>query len=119
MKKEYRIKKSEEIAAICKRKVKVYSKYFYIYYQKGINHIRVAFSTSKKYGHAYERNYARRVLRNVIYQNMDLDLPIDMVIVVKNEFKEANFDEITNAFKMCLKILLKNINKEEKTNEIN
>ena len=66
MKKENRIKKNHEIASIVNFRKKVVNRSFVIYYKENENEkSRFAFSVSKKFGHAFERNKAKRISRNL------------------------------------------------------
>lgn len=93
MKKRYRIKKNYEIASIVSAKKKVVNNNFIIYYQKNKeNKTRFAFSVSKKYGKAFERNNAKRRARNIFRKYLKTDLAFDFVVVIKAAFKRAEFE---------------------------
>lgn len=94
MKKENRIKKNEEIASIVGKKQKVVSKSIIIYYNKSNDIFRVAISVNKKFGKAVERNHAKRVIREIIRPNINNFVPMDLVVVIKKEFKESNYEQI-------------------------
>ena len=73
MKKENRIKKNHEIASIVNQRKKVASKNFVFYYQTNQeNKLRVAFSVSKKYGLAVDRNKAKRISRNLLRKYINI-----------------------------------------------
>lgn len=113
MKKEERIKNSDEIGSIVKMHQRVYSEYVYIYYRKAQNKTRVAISVSKKFGHAVERNHAKRVVRECLRHKLETNEPLDLVVVVKPEFKNAEYSQIEQAIIKCLNII-ENKNKEAK-----
>lgn len=93
MKKEYRIKKNEEISKLIGYKQTVGDRYFVIY-KSDIKeeHFRFAVSVNKKYGNAPERNKAKRRVREVVrkfsYKNYDF------FIVIKNNAKDLSFQDI-------------------------
>ncbi len=103
MKKENRIKKNEEIAEIVKKRQKVYSDSFFIYYQPGKDLTRVAISVSKKYGNSVERNHAKRRIREVVRPNLNLFDPMNLIIVVKPELKDVSFEGLKDEMLKAMK----------------
>ncbi|MBQ4570701.1 MAG: ribonuclease P protein component [Bacilli bacterium] len=102
MKKEYRIKKNEEIAKIVLNKQKVKSDYFFIYYKKSETTTRVAISVSKKIGNSVKRNHAKRIIREIIRPHLNKFSPADLVVVVKKDFSDVDFEKIKNDMFHCL-----------------
>ncbi len=95
MKKKYRIKKNHEIASIVNMRKKVSSKNYLIYLKKTETKIaRFAFSVSKKYGKAVERNKAKRIARSIFSKYLNLYHNIDFVVVIKTSAKSANYTEL-------------------------
>lgn len=93
MKKQFRIKKNEEIVDLLKKKRTVGDRYFVIYSSNlKESHFRFAVSVNKKFGNAPERNRVKRRVREVVakytFDNYDF------FIVIKNTVKELSFDEI-------------------------
>lgn len=120
MKKEYRLKKNHEIASIVQKRQRISSEYFIIYYSfnkdKTINteiNTQVAISVSKRYGKAFERNKAKRQVREIIRPNLSLLNNKKNVIVVKTNSKDVKFDEL----KKDLQNLLKRLDKKGEKNE--
>ena len=64
MKKEYRLKDSDKIGLIVKKRQRIASQYYTIYYQQA-NDLKIAIVAGKKIGDAVTRNYNKRVIRNV------------------------------------------------------
>ncbi len=96
MKKEYRIKKSQEIEKVLKAKKSVGNKYFVIYKMtnQNFNHYRIALSVGKKYGIAVKRNEMKRRLRHVI-RDVSSDLvTMDIFLVAKPGSNDLSFEQI-------------------------
>ena len=114
MKKKYRLKKSHEIAAVVQQRVKITEKHYTIYYTKRDDGIKIAISAGKKYGNAVERNYAKRVVREILRPYLQKLPSYSLVIVVKDVSKDASFDEKKKSLEKALKTLLR---KEKENNE--
>ena len=105
IKKEYSIKKSQEIEAIIKNRNSVGNKYFVIYKMenKDVNHFRFSISIGKKYGIAVYRNKMKRRIREIIRNHIDLIQNLDYVFVIKPLAKELEFNEIEKQIIYLLK----------------
>lgn len=93
MKKEYRIKKTQDIEKIIKNKKYQASPYFVIYKLNNpeTSHYRYAISVSKKLGNAVTRNKIKRQIRASIRElNVVENQQIDFFIVAKS--KVLNLD---------------------------
>lgn len=121
MKKEFRLKKNHEIASIVLKRQRVSSEHYIVYYSfnkekdsldKKIN-AKVAISVSKKYGKAFERNKAKRRVREIIRPSLSLFNNKKVVIVVKTNSKNIDF----NILKEELLILMKRVSKKGESNE--
>lgn len=111
MKKENRLKKNLEIASIVNKRKRVVNNNYIIYYQKSeTGKLRIAVSVSKKYGHAFERNKAKRRVRNIMGEYVGTIKNYDLVIVVKNVAKEKEYNELKKEIQFLIKIIL---NKED------
>lgn len=97
MKKEYRIKKSDEIQRLIRRRKTVGDRYFVLYHYKNHENVnfRYALSVPKKYGNAVHRNLMKRRLREIIKDN-NFDNNCEFFIVVKPKAKNLSFSEIKN-----------------------
>lgn len=112
MKKENRIKKNQEIACIVGKRQKISSKSVIIYYNRADKIFRVAISVNKKFGTAVERNHAKRIIREIIRPNIEKYIPMDLVVVIKPEFKESTFEQLSTEVVSCIeKIESRLINK--------
>ena len=111
MKKEYRIKKNQEIASIVSNKNKVANKNFLIYYQKSDqNQMRIAFSVYKKYGKAFERNKAIRIARNIFRKYVKEKPGYNLVVVIKPISKQAKYLELQSEAEFLMKLIGKKNN---------
>ena len=95
MKKEYRIKKNEEIESVLNERNSIASKYFVIYKKENheTNHYRYAISVPKKFGNAVNRNLMKRRIRSVV-RDVNLLNNYDFFIVVKIQASSLSFLEI-------------------------
>ena len=116
MKKENRIKKNHEIASIVNLRKKVVNKSFVIYYKENKNEkSRFAFSVSKKYGHAFERNKAKRISRNLFRKYINKYSNIDFVVVLKPNLKEMLYSDLEKEVDFLFTLINKNLKKEKKS----
>ena len=98
MKKNYRIKKSEDIEQIIKNKKSVGNKNYIIYIMKNseANHFRVATSVSKKIGNAVVRNRQKRLINQVFNIYKDKILPFDIFVIARNNSITLTYSEVEN-----------------------
>lgn len=114
MKKIYRLKKSHEIAAVVLNRQKIAGKHYTIYYTERNDGVKIAISAGKKYGNAVERNYAKRVVREIVRPYLSKLPSYSLVIVVKDVSKGVSFEEKKNSLERTLKTLIR---KEKLKNE--
>lgn len=111
MKKQYSLKRNEEIAKVVHKRVLVKNESFIIYYQnnQAIDHSRICISVSKKNGKAVVRNKIKRQTRAMIDEIFSLIEKIDYVIIIKQAFLEKTFQENKeNLNELYMKIKSKN-----------
>lgn len=97
MRKQYRVKKSEEIELIIKEKKFSSNPYFTIYKRKNFEtgHFRYAISVGKKIGNAVERNRTKRRVTAVIDTlPIDLESSTDVFIIVRPTVKSIDYDTL-------------------------
>lgn len=104
MEKQYRLKKNEEIACVVNKRIRTSGRFYILYYQKAPK-FQVAFSASKKYGNAVERNYAKRVMREICRPYVEKAPCVKIVIVVKKEAKGQKFQSLKNDLERQIKII--------------
>lgn len=96
MKKEYRIKKNDEIAAVAMNKSSVGNKHFIIYKKTNheMEHFRYAVSVGKKFGSAVKRNQMKRRLRAIISEQSNRLTNKDILLVAKPTSNQLEYIEI-------------------------
>jgi ribonuclease P protein component len=104
LKKKYRIKKSDDIQALMKKKKTVGDGCFVIYFNK--NHdqenFKFALSVPKKYGNAVDRNLMKRRLREVI-KSLNINNQFDFFIIAKMNSRTLQFNDIREHIHQLLK----------------
>ena len=98
MRKDYRIKKNQEIENIIKGKRKIGNKNYIIYINENseAKHFRLATSVSKKIGNAVVRNRQKRLIRQVFNQYKENILPFDIFVIAKNNAITLTYDEVSH-----------------------
>lgn len=105
MKKQYRVKKNQEIEAILANKKSYYNPYFSVYKMNNpkTSHFRYAISVGKKIGKAYERNYLKRKIRAALQAlNIPLDNNVDIFIIARAKSKDLEFNELVKQLEFLL-----------------
>jgi ribonuclease P protein component len=93
MNKRYVLKKQHNILKLLTKKQTVGTKSYVVYFKNECENIKIAISASKKVGNSVERNYEKRVCREIVSQRIkDLE-NIHMLIVIKNEATKLQFNE--------------------------
>ena len=114
MKKNYRIKKSEDIEKVLKNKRSVGNKNYIIYIMKNseAKHFRLAMSVSKKLGNAVVRNHQKRLIKQVFNKYKEEILSYDIFVIARNNSINLTYDEVENNIVYLLK--KNNVLSEEK-----
>jgi len=107
MKKEYRIKKSDEIELVMKKGLSKANRTFIVYKYKNpeIEKYRVAISAPKKLGKAVIRNKVKRQMRAILQQNDSyLKDGHDYFIIARPDVLEIDFATATKQLIHVLKL---------------
>jgi len=94
MKKQYRVKKNQEIELILKEKRYSSNQYFTVYKRTNpeTSHFRYAISVGKKIGNAVLRNKIKRQVTAIIDNlNLNLDSNTDVFIIVRPMVLKIDF----------------------------
>ncbi len=93
MKKEYRIKRSEDFQTIIKKRQSVSSSRFVVYYMRNDDYLRVGISVSKKLGNAVVRNKSKRQIRMMAQEVFDKKEKMDYIIITRKNFLVSSYVE--------------------------
>lgn len=114
MKKEYRVKRSQDFDNIIRKKQSFANRQFVIYYQKNnLDHMRLGISVSKKLGKAHERNKIKRYIRESFKIRKDYVKNYDIIVIARAGAKELPFLEFGSSLDHVLK-RSKLINREKR-----
>ena len=96
-----RIRSSYDINLIFREGKRINSRYFNLTYLKNpYEYSRFAIIAGKKYGKAHERNYIKRVFREILREERKgMVGGIDILAFPKKEIKEIGFHAIKEIFK--------------------
>lgn len=110
MKKENRVKKSQDFQNIIESKQSVGCSTLIIYYKtNNLGYTRVGISCGKKLGNAVIRNRTKRQIREIIDKCIDYSLARDLIVIVRNKFLEQEFEKNIGDFKYLLDKINKRI----------
>ena len=110
MKKQYRVKKNQEIELILKENKRYSNPYFSMYKKKNqeTSHLRYAISVGKKIGNAVVRNKIKRQVTSIIDNlNLNLNTNTDVFIIVRPKVKELKYEEMVKQLEYLLHITSK------------
>ena len=104
MKKEYRVKSSQDFDNIIRKKQSFANRQFVIYFQKNkLEHMRLGISVSKKLGKALERNKIKRYIRETFKTRKNHIKNYDIIIIARAGVKELPFLEVGSSIDHVLK----------------
>lgn len=92
MNRKYSLKRNHDIEKLVKLRQSVGNKSYTIYYAHQDNvEPKIAISVSKKFGNAVARNYEKRVVREIIRENLPLLEHFRCLIVVKKSCANTSY----------------------------
>ena len=97
MKKQYRVKKNQEIELILNENIYAKNMYFSLFKRKNSEtiHFRYAISVGKKIGNAVVRNKIKRQVTAIIDNlNINLNSNTDVFVIVRPKVKEIDFTKM-------------------------
>ena len=104
MKKEYRVKRSQDFDNIIRKKQSLANRQFVIYYQKNnLDHMRLGISVSKKLGKAFERNKIKRYIRETFKTRKEFVKNYDIIVIARAGAKDMPFLEFGSSIDHVLK----------------
>lgn len=109
MNKDYRLKKSFDIEKLIKKRQSVGNSYYAIYYNVSSTDLpKVAISVSKKLGNAVIRNKEKRIIREIVRNNLELVSNLELLIVQKKASLNLSYEQkTTELVKLFIKITKK------------
>jgi len=94
MKKEYRVRKTQEFQRIMQKKQFVVNQSFSLYYDsKQEEHGRFGVSCSKKLGNAVVRNKTKRQARMMLLELEATAFPFDGIVIVRQGYFSLSYEE--------------------------
>ena len=114
MRKKYRLKRSNEIGKIVLKKQKVNSELYTVYYIYNKEETKIAIVAGKKCGNAVQRNYEKRIMREIVRPYISNLKRIHAVIVAKEKVLNISFTKKKETLEKILGQLLERIRKNEK-----
>lgn len=108
MRKEFRIKKGDEIELLIKKGFSKANRTFIVYKMKNplIDNYRIAISAPKKLGNAVVRNRVKRQIRAILQQNSKvLATGYDYFIIARPDILEIDFVTMTNQIHHIMRLV--------------
>ncbi len=108
--KQYRLSKEKDINRVFKNKSTLFGKSVILNWTTNQStNSRFAFVVSNKtFAKAVDRNYYKRILRDIIYQLIkDIPTNLDIVLVIKKEIDQMNFSAVLEDIRGLIKKLKK------------
>lgn len=110
MNKRYVLKKSQDIEKLVQLKKSVGNKYYAVYYRNNNTSPLVAIAASKKLGNAVERNYQKRVIREIVRAQLNNISKRSLLIVIKKSSLDLSYAEKKSNVEYLIRKILKEKN---------
>ena len=92
MKRSHRLLKDADFQTVLNQKKFLKTQEFTIYgFTQSLGHTRVGLSVGKKVGNAVVRNKIRRQIRMMLSTNLDLQDPVDYIVMVRSPYLAQTF----------------------------
>jgi len=103
VKRQYRLRKSEDFHRIIHASCFVKNQLFVVYFQPNqLDSVRVGISIPKKTGIAVTRNKVKRQIKAILRETLNVSKSIDYVIVPKHNYNIDEFNKSHDALKCLL-----------------
>ncbi len=103
MRKQYRIKDSNEIKTVLNARRKKADGFFSLYVKpNNLSHFRFAVSVGKKYGNAVARNRIKRQVRMVVANHVKRSMGMDVFIIIRPSASKLSYRSIEKKLKKLL-----------------
>ena len=113
MKVKNRVKSHQEFQDVINSKLYEKNACYAVYFKKNnLGYSRIGISASKKLGHAVTRVKIRRQVRAMLCELWGLEIPLDLVIIVRNKFNVDSYNECRNELDILLRKILRRITNE-------
>ncbi len=98
------LKKTDEFSSVFSFRKRFSSHFFVVHYKPSLSQpMRVGFVVAKKVAkHAVDRNYMRRVLREVCRNGLLVNPTADVVIQVQKKFMRQDFSQVNQELNVIL-----------------
>lgn len=104
MRKELRVRKSQEFSEIIKNRQFYSSKVMTLYVkEKKEDQNRVGLSVSKKIGNAVVRNKVKRQLRMMVQETYTFHENFDTIILIREQFTKESYESNKKVLELLLK----------------
>ena len=104
MKRTNRIRKNNDFKRIINNRNLIKSNEFNVYYcNNNLSLTRIGISVSSKIANAVMRNRIKRQIKSFINDLMTLDKNIDIVIIVREDYKKNTYQQNLDSFKKVIK----------------
>ncbi len=108
MKVKNRVKSHEDFQTVIHSKQFEKNPYFVIYFKPNeLGYSRIGISASNKLGNAVTRVKIRRQVRAMLLGLWNLEIPLDLVIIVRHAYKIENYNECKEELEHLLKKILR------------
>lgn len=108
------LKKTDEFSSVFSFRKRISSRFFVVHYKPSeVLSMRVGFVVAKKVAkQAVDRNYMRRVLREVCRNGLLVSPAADVVIQVQKKFIRQDFGQVNQELNVILNKIQKKLNGE-------